>query len=202
MAAISSRAQTTYSSEFWPELDVHYRLDERTQLIGMTTYNRERDSGASYQAEVGAVLEHRFADWFFGRVGYRHGQATDGSPFVEDRMLLEQTFRLFLPSKVSVDFRTREDFRWLNTGFSVRLRERIQVQRDFAVGDYVFQPYGSAEVYFDTRYDQVARFRLIVGSNFPLGRRFSIEPYLAHQVDVVPSVVITDAVGLIFHIMF
>jgi hypothetical protein len=36
-----------------------------------------------------------------------------------------------LPGAVSVVFRTREDFRWLDTGFSARLRERMQVQRNF-----------------------------------------------------------------------
>ncbi len=181
---------------------MHYRIDERTRLIGMLSYNHYRDSGAAYQTEFGAVGEYRFTDWFSGRIGYRHGQATDGGSFFEDRLLLEQTIRVFLPSKVTVDFRTRGDFRWLNSGFSVRLRERVQVQRDFAIGDYVFQPYGSAELYFDTRYDQVSRFRLILGASFPLGRRFAVEPYIAHQVDVVPTTTITDALGLVFHVMF
>ena len=101
-----------------------------------------------------------------------------------------------------VDFRSREDFRWLDTGFSVRLRERIQVSRETRIGTYAFTPYASTEVYFDTRYDQFARYRLIVGSNFPVYGPVSIEPYLARQVDVAPSGVITDALGLILTVTF
>ena len=56
-----------------------------------------------------------------------------------------------------VDARTREDFRWLNNGFSVRLRERLQVQRDVRIADYTFTPCSSVELYFDTRYGQFAR---------------------------------------------
>jgi len=79
--------------------------------------------------------------------GYRHGAATDGSAFNENRLLAEQTFRLHLPSKVIADYRTREDFRRLNSGFSVRLRERLQIQRDFTIADYTFTPYASSEVF-------------------------------------------------------
>ncbi|HEY6982702.1 DUF2490 domain-containing protein [Reyranella sp.] len=195
-------AQTTYSDDFWPEIDLHVRLDEATQVIGMVTYNRDQDSGQVYQAEGGAVVEHRFADWFYGRIGYRHANATDGGPFVENRLLTEQTFRIRLPGKVSIDARTREDFRWLNTGYSMRFRERLQVQRDTSIGDYVFQPYASAEVYFDTRYGQFARYRLIVGSTFPIDRHLSVEPYLARQVDFASSSAVVHALGLILHLSF
>jgi len=183
--------------EFWPELQFHYWFDEnRSRAIFMASHNRDRDSGSVYQAEEGLTFEHRFTDVIWGRLGYRHGNSTDGGPFNENRLLAEQIFRVPLPAGVSVDFRTREDFRWLDTGFSVRLRERMQVQRDFTIDGYKFTPYASAEVYFDTRYDQVARYRLIVGVTLPVYRHFSIEPYLARQVDNAGSFTITNAIGL------
>jgi len=202
IASSGAHAQSTQANEFWPDLQIEYRFDDRTKAIVLGSYNRDRDSGSVYQAEVGYTLDHRFADFFSGRVGYRHGFATDGGDFYENRLLAEQTFRMALPSRVMVDFRTREDFRWLNTGFSVRLRERIQVQRETTIGDYTFRPYASTELYFDTRYGQFSRYRLIVGTNFPIGPRFSIEPYLAHQVDVVPSSKIVDALGLTLTVSF
>ena len=94
------------------------------------------------------------------------------------------------------EYRTREDFRWLNSGFSARLRERIQVSRDFTIRDYTFTPYGSAEVYFDTRYGTFSRYRLTLGVTLPITRNVSIEPYVVRQDDWIPNGVLTDALGL------
>jgi hypothetical protein len=144
------------------------------------------------------AFEHHFKDWFWGRLGYRHGNAIDGGPFQENRLLAEQIFRMPLGFGFSADFRTREDFRWLNTGFFVRIRERIQVQCDVTIGNYLFTPYASAEVYFDTQYNQMSRYRLIVGVTLPIYQHFSVEPYLVRQVDNAGSFTITNAIGLTF----
>lgn len=189
--------------EFWPELQVHKWFDDhQSRAILMTSTSRDRDSGSSYQAEFGVTLEHRFADWFSGRVGYRHGSATDGGAFQENRLLTEQTFHLPIGRGVSADFRTREDFRWLDSGFSVRLRERLQVQRDVTIGRYLFTPYASAEVFFDTRYDQVARYRLTLGASLPVSKGFQVEPYFARQVDTAGSSTITNAIGVVLTASF
>jgi hypothetical protein len=79
----------------------------------------------------------------------------------------------------------------------MRFRERIQVQRDFTIDGYTFTPYASAEVYFDTRYDQFARYRLTAGATLPIHRHFSVEPYLVRQVDFAGNAAITNAIGLI-----
>jgi hypothetical protein len=163
----------------------------------MTAISRDLATQSSYQAEEGLTVEHCFAGYFLGRIGYRHGGATDGDPFNENRLLIEQTFRLHVPGQIIADFRTREDLRWLDTGFSVRIRERIQVQRDFTIDGYIFTPYASAEVFFDTRYGQFARYRLTAGVTLPIHRHFSLEPYLVRQVDYAGSSAITNAVGLI-----
>ena len=116
--------------------------------------------------------------------------------------MTEQTFHLPIGLGFSADFRTREDFRWLDSGFSVRLRERMQVQRDVTIGHYLFTPYASAEVYFDTRYNQVSRYRLQAGVSLPVGEHFQVEPYLARQVDTVGSFTITHALGLVLTTSF
>lgn len=186
------------SNEFWPEAQFHYWFDDRTRAIAMAAVSRDMGSHASYQAEQGLTLEHRFADFLLGRIGYRHGGATDGDPFNENRLLTEQTLRLHLPSLVIVDVRNRQDFRWLDSEFSMRFRERIQVQRDVTIDSYTFTPYGSAEVFFDTRYGQFSRYRLTAGVTLPVVRHFSVEPYVVRQVDYVGNSAITNAVGLIF----
>lgn len=202
VSAFAAHGQTTYSVDAWPELDLVYRIDDRNKLIGLFDQSRDRDSGGTYQTEVGVTFEHQFTNSVWGRIGYRHANATDGSAFWENRLLLEQTFRVPLPARIMADFRTREDLRWLNTGFSARLRERLQVQRDTTIGNYTFTPYVSAEIYFDTRYGQFARYRLIAGTAFPVTKHVTVEPYFAHQVDFVGSNAIVHALGLILTASF
>jgi hypothetical protein len=193
--AAPAHAEEQYQS--WPELQFHKWFNDRqSRLIFMTSVNRDRDSGQSLQAEVGLTGEYHFTDWLWGRVGYRHANAADGGPFQENRLLTEQTLLWPLGVGFSADFRLRQDFRWLDSGFSVRLRERLQVQRNATIGNYLFTPYASAEIYFDTRYNQIARYRLILGVSLPVHKHFQIEPYLARQVDTVGSFTITNAIGL------
>lgn len=202
-AASGSGAQAEESNEFWPEVQVHYWFNEhKSRAILMGSLSRNRDSNTTYQAEQGLTFEHQFTDYFLGRIGYRHGASAEGGPYNENRLLLEQTFRVRLPSKVIVDARTREDFRWLNSGFAVRLRERLLVQRDVTIDNYTFTPYTSAEVFFDTRYGQFTRYRLTLGVTLPIDKHISVEPYLVRQVDWAPSGVITNALGFVLTVAF
>jgi hypothetical protein len=200
-AAAPLRAEE--SNQSWPEFQVHYWFNEhRSRAILMGSLSRDRESIGTYQAEQGLTFEHQFAPWFLGRIGYRHGSSTDGGPFTENRLLLEQTFRVALPATTFIEYRTRTDFRWLNDGFFVRLRERIQVFRDFEIAGYTFTPYTSAEVYFDTRVGAFNRYRLTLGANFPIDKHVSVEPYLVRQVDWAPVGAITNALGFILIMAF
>lgn len=200
-AALPVRAEE--SNQSWPEVQVHYWFNEhRSRAILMGSLSRDRESIGSYQAEQGLTFEHQFAPWFLGRIGYRHGSSTDGGPFTENRLLLEQTFRVALPSKTFIDYRTRTDFRWLNDGFFVRLRERLQVFRDFEIAGYTFTPYTSAEVFFDTRVGAFNRYRLTLGVTLPIDHHVSVEPYFTRQVDWAPVGAITNALGFILIMAF
>jgi len=96
---------------------------------------------------------------------------------------------------VIADYRTREDFRRLNSGFSVRLRERLQIQRDFTIADYTFTPYASSEVFLHALW-RVRALSPDLGGHPAGHRHISIEPYLVRQVDWLPGI-ITNALGFI-----
>ncbi len=197
MVGVVCPALAEDANDFWPEIQLqHWFNDHQSRVIALAASGRNRDTDATYQAEQGLLFEHQFASYFLGRVGYEHVSGTDGSAFTEQRALLEQTFRLYLPAQVITEYRTREDLRWLNTGFSARLRERLQVSRDFTIDGYKFTPYGSAEVYFDTRYGTFSRYRLTLGVTLPITRNLNIEPYVVRQDDWLPSGVLTNALGL------
>ncbi len=165
-------------------------------MIGSASASRYRDSGTTYEGQVGIALDHRIIDWLSLRGGYRHALALDGSSFRENRGLMEQTIHLTVPARLGLDLRTREDLRWLDTGFSARFRERVTLHRDIDLVGYRLTPYFSAEVFFDTRYDQLNRYRLTVGASLPVKAPLSLEPYLTRQTDFIPSLQNTNALGL------
>lgn len=193
-AATAESAPTRH--ELWPEVQVQYGLTKNTDVLGLANRTRDHDASVTTEVQVGFLVTHRFDERFSVGVGYRYGFAPGGDPFEEHRLLAEQTIRLALPWDVRLSLRTREDLRWLNEGFSVRIRERVKVERDFGLGDYRFTPYASAELYYDTRFDAISRGRFIIGAVFPVTPFLSVDIYGARQSDWRPRTRHVNALGL------
>lgn len=51
-------------------------------------------------------------------------------PFKEHQILSEQTLRKLLPGDLLLSDRNREDFRFINGGFSFRYRNRVTIERE------------------------------------------------------------------------
>ncbi len=189
--------------ETWPELQLKLGLPQQTELMLTANSTQDRDLDVRTQRQVGFTLTHRLTDWFSLGIGYRYSWAPGSDPFTENRPLGEQTFRFRLPWDVLLALRTREDLRWLDTGFSVRVRERLKLDRPVQVGTYTFTPYASAELYWDSRFDAlVTRGRWTVGSVFPIVEHLEFEIYLARQVDWQPRTKKTNALGLVLTASF
>jgi hypothetical protein len=84
------------SNELWPEVQYHHWFDDRTRAIAMTAVSRDLASQASYQAEEGLTFEHRFTNFFLGRIGYGPA-AFDAEALVEQRAVeaLDDAVRLW-----------------------------------------------------------------------------------------------------------
>ena len=197
MTLLASEVCAQSSTQFWPELQLHYSVDDRTKVIAMVAGTTEGDGNGLYEGQVGLSVDHRFDSIISGRLGYRHGFAMDGGSFREDRLLLEQYLRFNLPLAVGLEFRTRGEMRWLDTGTSARFRERVMLQREFHIDNYAFSPYVSGEIYFDTRFDQFNRYRLTVGATFPISGSWSVEPNFSRQADSYPNSSYVNAFGLV-----
>jgi hypothetical protein len=188
------RGETT---EFWPELEFDYRIDDDNSLSLSSLVRESTDSRQLYRAEQEVVFNHTFADWFSAGAGYHHGNSTNASPYEDDDALLTQALHVGLPADFKVDFRTREEFRWLLSGFSFRLRERAKVQRQIRIEDYSFTPFAYAEVFYGSRYDTISRYRLEAGVTLPAYRALSVQPYYMREVSYTGNNTIRDVVGLV-----
>ncbi len=149
------------------------------------------------------------------RTGYRYGFSLGGSdPFKEHRILFEQTLRQPLPLEVLFSDRNREDLRWVNGEFSARYRNRVTLEREFKVLNRAVTPYGSAEVYYDSRFKTWNRNRLAVGAQIALKRgaplislihpkkQLVLDVYLMRQNDSRSQPSRVRALGMAFSIYF
>ena len=193
-SAVAEPAPTSH--QVWPELQIQYGLTKDTDVLGLANRTRDLDEHGITEVQVGLLVTHRFDEHFSLGLGYRYGFAPGSDPFEEHRLLAEQTIRFALPWDVRLSLRTREDLRWLNEGFSVRIRERAKIEREFAIGGYAFTPYASAELYYDTRFDAVSRGRFILGAVFPVTPYLSLDIYGARQSDWKPRTKHVNALGL------
>ena len=182
--------------EFWPELQIFVEMPERTQIILMTDLVRDRDTRDTSKAHFSLLADHRVNDILSLRTGYTYAYA----PAVkgdEYRILFEQTLGFGLPWGFDLRLRTREELRWIDGVFSARFRERVKLERPVTLFEYRFSPYVSGELYYDTRYDAFSRHQLLIGSEFPLSHRVSIDLYGAREDNWTPKHSITYAVGFV-----
>jgi hypothetical protein len=66
--------------------------------------------------------------------------------------------------------RNRQDFRFVNGDFSFRYRNRVTLEREFQLSKRTITPYGSAEIFYDSRFDTWNRNRLTLGIQITLRR--------------------------------
>ena len=202
-------------SEFWPEVDVYVSLSERVRLFFLGTINKSRETKDKLEGQVGAHVDYAPHKKATLRTGYRYGfSLSDGDPFKEHRVVLEQTLRQPLPLDVLLSDRNREDLRWVNGKFSARYRNRVTLEREFKLMNGSLTPYGSAEVYYDSRFKTWNRNRLAVGVQMPLKRgarliemihpkkQYVLDLYFMRQLDSRSQPARVNGLGMAFAFYF
>jgi Protein of unknown function (DUF2490) len=184
--------------ELWPEVDLFVTLNPVWRLFFLANITQERETNIDQEGQVGAHVDYLFNKYLAFRAGYRYGfSLQEDEPFQENRILFEQTIRLPIPWKILMSDRNRQDLRWVDGAFSVRYRNRLMLQRDFILADFRFTGYGSAEVYYDSRYDTFNRNRFVFGVVLPLSRHFGLDLNYARQNDNRSKPYHVDAIGII-----
>lgn len=217
--AFCSGARAQQDSEpqkqFWPEVDVYIPLNEKFRLFFLATTTRSEETNSNLEGQVGAHLDYHLNRKVSLRAGYRNGFSLGGSdPFKEHRILFEQTLRHPLPLDMLLSDRNREEFRWVNGDFSARYRNRLTLEREFKVRGRGITPYGSAEVYYDSRFNTWNRNRFALGAQIALKRgaplisllhpkrQLVLDVYLMRQNDSRSQPSRVKALGMAFSIYF
>ena len=207
--------QNDYRKEIWPEVDVFIPLKPKLRLFLMSALTKAEETKDNLEGSVQVSLDYLPNKRLILRNGYRYGFSLTGEdPFKEHRIMFEQTVRQPIPLDILVSDRNREEIRIVNGETSARYRNRLTLEREFQIGRFAPVPYGSAEVFYDNRFDTWNRNRLNVGVQIPLKRGFPlvrlIDPerqvildlYYSRQNDSRSSPTHIQALGIALNLYF
>ena len=211
-SAIAQQPQPS-EHELWPEIDTYFPIKDRFRLLVTAREERAGEEGEGIKTYIGGQLDFFLTKNWLLRNGYEYGfRIGSGDCFKEHRFILEQTYSRDLPRKFAVHERNREELRVLNDDFSMRFRNRLKLEREFSLGKRSLIPYGSAEIFYDTRYDVFNRNRLSAGLEFRFKKRTNallnireqkiLDLYYLWQHDTRSSNPKVRAIGISFAIHF
>jgi hypothetical protein len=217
---LCAAAQENTPSEFSPQINGYFHLNERTRLRLLASFDGDPNT-KSPEVDFGSQLEFALKPVFrrklrqdqdvFNkrflsfRAGYRCITTLPGgaAPSLEHRWTAAVTLRSPLPGSLVVVERNSIDFRFVNNNpFSIRYRNKLQIERDFRIRRIVLTPYISGELDYDTRYSAWYRNRYSIGAQVPLGRRIVCETYFMRQNQSHSSPPHLNKLGLTFNLYF
>ncbi len=212
--AVAQEADPGSRSEFWPELDVFVPINENWRLLVTTSITKAEETKENQEFQIGARIDYLTKKRlvFGGGYSFRHSPGND--PSNEHRLAFDQTFRYLLPLTILLSDRNREEIRIVDGNGSFRYRNRLMFEREFRVKERSVTPYGSVEVFHDSRFDVWNRNRLTAGVQIQLKHgaplldlihqrnRLVLEPYYARQHDSRSAPHSIHAIGVTFSIYF
>ncbi len=107
--------------------------------------------------------------------GYRYLAAPDKPG--TNRIPIAATSHLPLTAKLLMTDRNRFDLDWSN-GFTWRYRNRLTLERTFAIHTFHLIPYASAEIYYESQYGKVSTTELYAGTLLPFGKTLRVRSLL------------------------
>jgi len=200
--------------EFWPELQVYWRLDAVTRLFFQSAPARNRAEsygdglvGAHVEFGLFPIFQRAFGETYDVerfrflrfRLGVNYGSNFEWSTseYKEWRGVLEATVRYLLWYDVLVSGRARAELRWLYGVYSTRYRGRLTVERETVVNTWLTViPFAMIEVFYDTRYDAWSRSVSTVGLGVPIFDELVVEGNYNYQYTRFSEPYYVHAVGL------
>jgi hypothetical protein len=112
-------------------------------------------------------------------VGYRYIDEPNAP--AENRMVLAVTSNFPLRYGFNMSDRNRADLDWKKGVFTYRYRNRLTLERTFAIHSYHLIPYVSAELFYESQYSKISTTSIYAGSLFPVGKHVEFNPYYEHD---------------------
>ena len=189
------RPTNAQTFQFLPEVDVYTKVhpDIRFNFQAKET----REAGDPTQTEIGPGfdfflkplvrlrsvtafdLDDSKARPLQFSVGFRYIPSPD-KPHVE-RLELVVTPHWPIFANILLSDRNRTDLDWSKDQLTWRYRNKVTMERRFAINSYHPGPYVAAEVFYQSQYSKWTTTALYAGCLLPLGKHFEFDPYYEHQ---------------------
>lgn len=195
----SAGAQT---NELWPEIDVYWQPAEHQRTFLEISASAEQE-GSKRQDTAGLYQDYLFLPNGYVRGGYRYTFSTHDASYRESRLVGEWVERAFSHGMARLVNRARFEMRWVNGDPSFRIRERIHLQRVPPNPRWpALAPYGTFEVYYDSRLGAISRLAGRVGTEARLVGPASVDVYLARQDNLRESPSYVNALGVTVKLVY
>jgi len=194
LAGFSIRAQDT---QFLPEIDAHLTLNSYLRSYLQAKDDREGGDpqqftfGPSVQFYLKPLLKLQHVTFFdlddakarplIFESGYRIITAP-GTPN-ENRAIEAVTLHLPLFANIVLTDRNRADLDWKAGKFTWRYRNKLTLERTFAIHSYHLIPYVAAEPFYESQYKKWSSTDLYAGCLLPVGRHVEFNPYYEFEND-------------------
>lgn len=183
------------SAQFLPEVDTYLTFNPMARVYFQA--KDDRDGGDPTQATLGPSVQ------FFLKplvrlkkvttfdlddakkrplefeIGYRFILAPNTA--LENRLLTAVTFRIPMKAGLLVTDRNRADLDWKSGVFTWRYRNKLTLERTFAIYSYHLIPYVAAEPYYESQYAKWSTTSLFAGCLLPVGKHVQFNPYYEHD---------------------
>jgi len=196
LPALHAVAQT---DEFLPEIDVYYRLnpDLKPQLRLWFQAKETREGGNPVSAEIGPSLDVYMRPWLKLRdvtvfdlddakkrplvfsAGYRVIPAPNKP--IENRLELYLLSHFPLSHKILLTDKNRADVDWQSGEVTWEYRNRVGLERSFAIRSYHISPYASAEFFYQSKYKKWSETAIYAGFLLPIAKHVQFNTYYEHQ---------------------
>jgi hypothetical protein len=184
------------ATEFWPKLNLNFDLRPRTRLQVMVAKENGEEFGFS-QLKTGATISQRMKrivrrhtdnadeenDYnLVVGVGYEYLRTTqDGGVKHENRLLVETTPRHAPGLGLLITDRSRIEFRWVDSAYNFRYRNKLTVNRSFKAGKLNLTPYASGELFWDRNHHAWNENQYSFGVQFSRRKRLMVDLFYLRQ---------------------
>jgi hypothetical protein len=190
----SMQAQTV---QFLPEVDGHVKLNNVFRAYYEAKDDRDGGdstqvtNGPSLQLYVKPLLKLKKITTFdlddskpralVLEAGYRYITAPNEPN--DNRFLVAVTSHFPMKGGFLVTDRNRADMDWKGGAANWRYRNKLTLERTFAIHSYHPVPYVAFEPYYESQYDKWSTTTEYAGCLFPVGKHVEFNPYYEHEND-------------------
>jgi hypothetical protein len=191
LAGATSSPARGQDTQFLPEVDVNYRWN--SYLRGYLQAKDDREGGDPTQFTFGPSLQFYLKPLvklkhvtlfdlddaksraLVIETGYRIITAPDTAS--ENRAIEAVTFQFPVVADIFLSDRNRADLDWKNGVFTWRYRNKLTLEKTFAIHSYHLIPYVAAEPFYESQYEKWAVTDLYAGCLLPVGKHVEFNPY-------------------------